>query len=148
MDADGCVCEIISMKTMVFKWIFHLFTPIIVGSGDTQEKKIIRIWWTEPHLERAVWKQRNTVERRGKPKNKRNDKAPLLSIFDVSKLVVASLSLASRKMKEGKEDLAQFIANRRSKVADKAIQVGWELEEAEENWKGHKWQWWKYNKKL
>ena len=68
-------------------------------------------------------------------KNKRNDKTRLLSIFDVSKLVVASLSLASRKMREGKEDFAQFIANRRSKVADETIQVGWELEEAEEKLK-------------
>ena len=68
-------------------------------------------------------------------KNKRNDKTRLLSIFDVSKLVVASLSLASRKMREGKEDLAQFIANRGSKVIDEAIQVGWELEEAEEKLK-------------
>ena len=42
-------------------------------------------------------------------------------------------------MKEGKEDLAQFIANRGSKVVDEALQVGWEMEEAEENWKGHKW---------
>ena len=35
-------------------------------------------------------------------------------------------------MKEGKEDLAQFISNRGSKVVDAAIQVGWEMEEAEE----------------
>lgn len=38
-------------------------------------------------------------------------------------------------MREGKEDFAQFIANRRSKVADETIQVGWELEEAEEKLK-------------
>ena len=42
-------------------------------------------------------------------------------------------------MNEEKEDLAQFIANRGSKVVDEALQVGWEMEEAEENWKGHKW---------
>lgn len=40
-------------------------------------------------------------------------------------------------MKEGKEDLVQFITNRGSKVVDEALQVGWEMEEAEENWKGH-----------
>ena len=38
-------------------------------------------------------------------------------------------------MKEEKEDLAQFIANRGSKVVDEAIQVGWEMEEAEEKLK-------------
>lgn len=38
-------------------------------------------------------------------------------------------------MREGKKDFAQFIANRRSKVADETIQVGWELEEAEEKLK-------------
>ena len=38
-------------------------------------------------------------------------------------------------MKEGKEDLAQFIANRGSKVVDEAIQVGWEMKETEEKLK-------------
>ena len=87
-----------------------------------------------------------TTERGGtkrKAKKTRKLKAPRLSIFDVSKLVVAKgiksslelLALASRQMKEGKEDLAQFIANRGSKVLDKAIQVGWEMEEAEEKLK-------------
>ena len=87
-----------------------------------------------------------TTERGGtkrKAKKTRKRKAPRLSIFDVSKLVVAKgiksrlelLALASRQMKEGKEDLAQFIANRGSKVVDEAIQVGWEMEEAEEKLK-------------
>ena len=38
-------------------------------------------------------------------------------------------------MKEGKEDLAQFISNRGSNVVDEAIQEGWEMEEAEEKLK-------------
>ena len=87
-----------------------------------------------------------TTERGGTKrtaKKTRKRKAPRLSIFDVSKLVVAKgiksrlelLALASRQMKEGKEDLAQFIANRGSKVVDEAIQVGWEMEEAEEKLK-------------
>lgn len=38
-------------------------------------------------------------------------------------------------MKVEKEDLAQFIANRGSKVVDEAIQVGWDLEEGEEKLK-------------
>ena len=77
-------------------------------------------------------------------KKTRKRKAPRLSIFNVSKLVVAKgiksslelLAQASRQMKEGKEGLAQFIANRGSKVVDEAIQVGWEMEEAEEKLKG------------
>ena len=87
-----------------------------------------------------------TTERGGTKttaKKTRKRKAPRLSIFDVSKLVVAKrlksrlelLALASRLMKEEKEDLAQFIANRGSKVFDEAIQVGWEMEEAEEKLK-------------
>ena len=83
-----------------------------------------------------------TTERGGTKrtaKKPRKRKALRLSIFDVSKLVVAKgiksrlelLALAPRQMKEGKEDLAQFIANRGSKVVDEAIQVGWEMEEAE-----------------
>ena len=94
---------------MVFKCIFRLFTPIIVGPGDTQEKKIIRFVLIDE--QRPISNTRgNESENNGtrwneeeSQKNKRNDKAPLLSIFDVSKLVVASLSLVSRKMKEGKE---------------------------------------------
>ena len=87
-----------------------------------------------------------TTERGGTKrtaKKTRKRKTLRLSIFDVSKLVVAKgiksrlelLALASRQMKEGKEDLAQFIANRGSKVVDEAIQVGWEMEEAEEKLK-------------
>ena len=78
--------------------------------------------------------ERHGTKRKGKKPRKR--KAPRLSIFDVTKLVVAKgiksrlelLALASGQMKEGKEDLAQFIANRGSKVVDKAIQVGWEMD--------------------
>ena len=80
-------------------------------------------------------RERGGTKRTAKKTRKR--KAPGLSIFDVSKLVVAkrrkSSALASQQMKEEKEDLAQFIANRGSKVADEAIQVGWEMEEGEEN---------------
>ena len=87
-----------------------------------------------------------TTERGGTKrtaKKTRKRKAPRLSIFDVSKLVVGKriksrlepLALASRQMKEEKEDLAQFIANRGSKVVDEALQVGWDLEEGEEKLK-------------
>ncbi|CAB3999104.1 Hypothetical predicted protein [Paramuricea clavata] len=36
----------------------------------------------------------------------------------------------ARTTKEGKIDLAQFIANRASKAVNEAIRVGWELKEA------------------
>ena len=59
---------------------------------------------------------------------------PHLSIFiSGKKSRIDLLALASRQMNEEKEDLAQFIANRGSKVVDEALQVGWEMEEAEEN---------------
>ena len=41
-----------------------------------------------------------------------------------------------RQKREGKEDLAEFIANQRgSKVVDEAIKVGWEMEEREDKLK-------------
>ena len=69
----------------------------------------------------------------GKRKRKR------MSVFDVSQIAVAKrirtrlelLALANQQKKEGKTDLAQFIANRGPKAVDEAIKVGWELEEAE-----------------
>jgi len=39
--------------------------------------------------------------------------------------------LAQKQKSEGKLDLAQFIANRGSRVVDEAIAVGWELQNAE-----------------
>ncbi|KAJ7376296.1 hypothetical protein OS493_035657 [Desmophyllum pertusum] len=38
---------------------------------------------------------------------------------------------ARRRKKEGKTDLAEFIANRGGKAVDDALSVGWEMEEAE-----------------
>ena len=71
-------------------------------------------------------------------KSARKCKRARLSIYDVSQLVVAKgiktrvelLTLACQQEKEGKEDLVEFTANRGSKVVDKAIHVGWEIEEA------------------
>ena len=40
------------------------------------------------------------------------------------------LALANSQKKEGKTDLAEFIANRGYKVVDEAIRIGWDLEEA------------------
>ena len=83
------------------------------------------------------------VEKNGsvtKSSRKRKNK---LSIYQVSQIAVAKgiksrlelLVLASGQKKEGKEDLAEFIANRGNKVVDEAIKVGWEMEEAEEKLK-------------
>ena len=66
-----------------------------------------------------------------------------LSIYQVSQIAVAKgiksrlelLVLASHQKKEGKEDLAEFIANRGNKVVDEAIKVGWEMEEVDEKLK-------------
>jgi len=73
-----------------------------------------------------------------KKSNKRNKKNSL-SVFDVSQLVVKKgiktrlelLAFASQQKKAGKDDLAQFIANRGPKVVAEALQVGWDMEEAE-----------------
>ena len=62
-----------------------------------------------------------------------------LSVYDVSQIAVKNgiktrlelLVLAQKQKSEGKLDLAQFIANRGSRVVDEAIFVGWELENAE-----------------
>ena len=62
-----------------------------------------------------------------------------MSIFDVSQLAVSKkirtrlelLALANEQKREGKNDLAEFIANRGSKAVEEALTVGWELEEAE-----------------
>ena len=42
------------------------------------------------------------------------------------------LAYANNKKKEGKTDLAKFIANRGAKAVDEALSVGWELEEAQQ----------------
>ena len=69
-----------------------------------------------------------------------------MSIFDVSQLAVSKkirtrlelLAFANEQKREGKNDLAQFIANRGSKAVDEALTVGWELEEAEKKLKRSK----------
>ena len=42
------------------------------------------------------------------------------------------LAYANNQKREGKTDLAKFIANRGAKAVDEALSVGWELEEAEQ----------------
>ena len=75
-----------------------------------------------------------TTPRGGKTKTRKRQ----LSVYEVSQLVVTKkiksrielLSFAQQQQREGKTDLAQFIANRGSKAVDEAIRVGWELKEA------------------
>ena len=75
-------------------------------------------------------------EKRGK-KRKRG-RQPRLSIYEVSQVAVEKgirsrlelLSLANQQKKEGKTDLAEFIANRGCKAVEEALRVGWEMEEA------------------
>jgi hypothetical protein len=74
-----------------------------------------------------------TTRRGGKAKTRKRQ----LSVYEVSQLVVNKkiksrlelLSFAHEQQREGKTDLAQFIANRGSKAVDEAIRVGWELKE-------------------
>ena len=91
----------------------------------------------------------NTTASRQSAREKSSLKRPRktrLSVYEVSQLVVAKriktrlelLVLANQQKQDGKEDLAQFIANRGSKVVEEAIRVGWELEEAEEKLKRSK----------
>ena len=62
-----------------------------------------------------------------------------MSIFDVSQIAVERgiktrlelVALASQQKREGKTDLAQFIANRGSKAVEEALSIGWEMENAE-----------------
>ena len=62
-----------------------------------------------------------------------------LSIFDVSQIAVEReiktrlelVALASQQKREGKSDLAQFIANTGSKAVEEALSIGWEMENAE-----------------
>ena len=64
-----------------------------------------------------------------------------LSVYDVSQLSVEKgikthleiLALANKQKREGKTDLAEFIANRGAKAVEEALTVGWELENATEN---------------
>ena len=91
----------------------------------------------------------NAIASRQSAREKSSVKRPRktrLSVYEVSQLVVAKriktrlelLVLANQQKQDGKEDLAQFIANRGSKVVEEAIRVGWELEEAEEKLKRSK----------
>lgn len=77
---------------------------------------------------------------RATSRTKKGKKKQRLSVYDVSQLVVKKgirtrlglLALANEQKKAGKDDLAQFIANRSPKVVAEAISVGWEMEQAQE----------------
>ena len=97
---------------------------------------------SQPHTTNAT-ASRQSAREKSSVKRPRKTR---LSVYEVSQLVVAKriktrlelLVLANQQKQDGKEDLAQFIANRGSKVVEEAIRVGWELEEAEEKLKRSK----------
>ena len=88
-----------------------------------------------PNTSRAT--EMHTRLANGRRKRKKSSQS--LSVYDVSQIAVKNgiktrlelLVLAQKQKSEGKLDLAQFIANRGSRVVDEAIFVGWELENAE-----------------
>ena len=71
--------------------------------------------------------------------NKKGKRMRSLSIFDVLQIAVERQiktrlelkALASQQKREGKTDLAQFIANRGSKAVEEALSIVWEMENAE-----------------
>ena len=71
-------------------------------------------------------------------KKRKRGQQPRLSIYEVSQVVMQKgiksklelLSLANQQEKEGKTDLAKFIANHGCKAVEEALRVGWEIEEA------------------
>ena len=96
----------------------------------------------------AAWRRgakSGTTRRGGKAKTRKRQlsckaktRKRQLSVYEVSQLVVNKkiksrlelLSFAQEQQREGKTNLAKFIANRGSKAVDEAIRVGWELKEA------------------
>ena len=70
---------------------------------------------------------------------KKNKRKKTLTVFEVSQIAVKKgikkclqlVALASQQKREGKTDLAKFIANRGAKAVEEALSVGWEMEKAE-----------------
>ena len=92
-----------------------------------------------PHTQEAS--QTRIAEMGGKEKGgkkRKRGRQPRLSIYEVSQLAVQKgiksrlemLSPANQQKKEGKTDLAEFIANRSYKAVEEALRVGWEIKEA------------------
>ena len=87
---------------------------------------------------RAVLHKRSS-EGDASGRGKRRKGRKRLSVFDVSQIAVEKgirtrlelLAYANTQKRDGKTDLAMFIANRGAKAVDEALSVGWELEEAE-----------------
>ena len=83
--------------------------------------------------------RKSSSEGNGSGKGKSRKGRKRLSLFDVSQIDVEKgirtrlqlLAYANNQKREGKTDLAEFIANRGAKAVDEALSVGWELEEAE-----------------
>ena len=73
---------------------------------------------------------------------KKNKRKKTLTVFEVSQIVVEKgiklrlqlVALASQQKREGKTDLAKFIANRGAKAVEEAFSVGWEMERLSWTW--------------
>ena len=83
--------------------------------------------------------QMRVAEMEGKcGKKRKRGRQSRLSIYEVSQMAVQKgiksrlqlLSLTNQQKREGKTDLAEFIANRGYKAVEEALTVGWEMEEA------------------
>ncbi|KXJ07843.1 hypothetical protein AC249_AIPGENE8158 [Exaiptasia diaphana] len=92
-----------------------------------------------PQTAQATTSWRRGARDRSSGRNaSKNKRKRLLSVYEVSQIAVAKnittrlglLAYAQEQKSLGKIDLAQFIANRGSRVVDEAIKVGWELEQA------------------
>ena len=92
----------------------------------------------EPRTQKAsLSRTRSGGNGKGGKKRKRGRKARL-SPYEVSQIAVEKgikstlelLALANQQKRDGKTDLAEFIANRGCKAVEEALQIGWEMEEA------------------
>ena len=98
--------------------------PDLKNAPQTQEASQMRI------AEMAGSEKRGKKRKRGRQ--------PRLLIYEVSQIAVQKgiksrlqlLSLANQQKREGKTDLAEFIANRGYRAVEEALRVGWKMEEA------------------
>ena len=103
-----------------------------------------------PRIEKAIAGRKRMAQVSGKEKTKgRGDKKKRrerLSVYDVTQLIQSRaiksrlelVCLAVRQNKEGKRNLAEFIANRGSKTVDEALDLAKEFSEAEESMRGQR----------
>ena len=93
-----------------------------------------------PRTEAAITSRKRKVKDKGKGQGKkRSQRSERLSVYDVCQIVqhkgitsrLELVCLAVEQNREGKSSLAQFIANRRNKAVEEAIELAKEFAEAE-----------------